>query len=203
MVGILYRATNAFTVDPNREMHFYSLTFWFLFPVIFTILFLDFKNINVSEINKAFYSNLLIIACLIGFCNLAWQFYSCYQHKHYLWHIKYLFNNSENVLVNIPREDYQNHKFMRFDTCFGKLQKSVFLSDEYVVKKLLYPLEYDGTYSEFCYEKIDGTYYDEENDVVALQRAPLKVKTKYWDLTPIVEEFKKQGMLNSIENQQH
>ena len=44
---------------------------------------------------------------------------------------------------------------------------------------------------------------DEENDVVALQRAPLKVKTKYWDLTPIVEEFKKQGMLNSIENQQH
>ncbi len=188
----LYKISG-FIPDPGIELQNYSYALWFIFPVIISILALDYFKI---KLDNYFYSNLLITACVFGVLNLLWQINTCFEFAKYENYLKNLLNNSKQVVVKIPDEDLTKYSFLKFNTCFGVIQRSIFLIDNYVKDKIIVPSKNYCDYSKYCFDDIEHTYYDKTNDILYIQTAPLKIKTKYWELTPIKEEFEKTGRVN-------
>lgn len=181
-----------FYASPGMELHNYSIVFWFIFPVILVLILFDYFNI---QINESFFANLFVIACVFGCINLSWQIYSNIEHGKYINYLKNLMSKSEQVIVKIPENDYKENRFINsYNTCFGLAQRSIALSYS---NKVILPSGYFNDYSEYCFADKSETNYNEQRDILRLQTTYYKVKTKYWDLTPIIEEFKKQGLLDS------
>ena len=194
---ILYWKTG-FVHNPKIELHYYSLVLWFMYPVCLLIILLDYFNIDVSKYNKFLFSNLIIIASIFGILNLTWQIHSFYEFGKYESYLKNLINKSDNVVFNIPQEDFNKYTFLNNNMCFGTMLQAIFLTEKGQKSKIIYPSEYFCDYSEFCFDDAKNTYYDKTKDVLYIQTAPFKIKTKYWDLSDIVEVFKEQGRIKNI-----
>lgn len=186
-----------FISDPPIEIQNYSIVFWFMFPVILIILLIDYFKIDVNKINPFFYRNLFILACLTGIINLGWQINSAYSFGKYTDYLKTLIKNSTETIVYIPKKDLEKYKYLRYNTCFGVTHKSLLLSDDYIVNKVIFPAEYYNDYSEFCFDSADYTYYNKKEDILYLQTTPIHIKTKYWDISPIAGEFEKRNLIKN------
>lgn len=187
LIYCLYKITG-FIPNPMIEIQNYSFVFWFIFPVILFILAMDYIH---KELQYTFLNNLVVISCIIGIIGLSWQINTCFEFNKYTSYLKNLMTNSDEVLISIPQQDFENKSFLNFNTCFGTMHKSIFLSDDYIINKLIIPKEYYPDYSQYCYALEDGSknYYDSEQNIQWLQTSPLKIKNKYWDISLIKEEL--------------
>ena len=197
VICILYLKT-WFIPIPKTELHYYSLAFLFLYPVFLLIILLDYFKIDISKYNEFLFSNLIVIASIFGILNLGWQINSFYEFGKYENYLKNLINSTDKTVLNIPKEDFDKYSFLNSNMCFGTMQQAIFLTEKGQKSKIIYPSEYFCDYSEFCYDDKQHTYYDKSKDILYIQTAPFKVKTKYWDLSDIVEVFKEQGRIKNI-----
>lgn len=174
--------------QPMIELQNYSFVFWFIFPITLLLLILEYKKITI---NSEFLSNLITISCIIGIIGLIWQINTCFEFNRYITYLKDLMEKSQNVFVSIPKEDFENKNQLNFNTCFGTMHKSIFLSDEYVIKKIIIPDKNTPDNNEYCFSGYGNEYnrYDEENQFIYIQTSPVKLKNKYWDMSLIKEEF--------------
>ena len=196
-VFVLYFKTG-FVPNPKIELHYYSLALLFIYPVFLLIIFLDYCKIDIYKFNKFLFSNLIIIASIFGILNLTWQIHSFYEFGKYESYLKNLINKTDNVVLNIPKEDFNKYTFLNNNMCFGTMLQAIFLTEKGRKSKIIYPSEYFCDYSEFCFDDVKNTYYDKSKDVLYIQTAPFKIKTKYWDLSDIVDVFKEQGRVKNI-----
>lgn len=193
---VLYKRTG-FITDPCLEMQNYSVVFWFMFPVILIILLIDYFKVDINKINPFLYRNLFILACITGIINLCWQINSAYSFGKYTDYLKNLIKSSAETIVYIPKEDLDKYKYMRYNTCFGVMHKALLLSETHLVDKVIFPGDYYNDYSEFCFDDINNTYYDKNRNMLYLQTTPIHIKTKYWDVSPIVNEFEKRELVRN------
>ncbi len=181
IIYTLYLKTG-FIPQPVLELSHYSFTFFFIFPTVFIIFLFDYKGINFRE---NFLSNLIVISCITGIIGLAWQINSCFMFDKYVKYLKNLIASSQETFIKIPKEDIENKPFLKFDTEFGSLHKTIFLSENKNIDKLIIPTDTDAS----DYPNAT-TFYDKENDVIILQTSFLKPVSPYWNLTKIKEKFK-------------
>ena len=125
---------------------------------------------------------------------MTWQIRSNIEFGKFVQTTKEVLKNSENVIVSIPEEIYVNTRYVNGNsTCFSTMPASVLMSESKKVEKVIEPQKYYHDYSPWCFDGNDFTNYDKKNDFLRLQTVSLKPQTKYWDLSTIVEEFKKTG----------
>ena len=82
--------------------------------------------------------------------------------------------------------------------CFGTMIRSIFLTKKGQKAKIIFPSKYFCDYSIHCFDDYKHTYYDKSKNILYLQTASFKIKTKYWDLSNIVTVFKKQGRVKNL-----
>ena len=183
------------------ELQFFGVALVFILPVELLIILLDYFKIDISTFNKAFLPNLFFLACLVGILNLLWQIKSCSENLKYINYLKNILTTSNETIVTMPLDVYDKYKFMRFDTCYGTIYKSILiyeLSDNYIVSNVLFPNKKCYHYDvNNCMDTPEYTYYDKDSDIIVLQNAPIKTKTKYYDATPIAEDFLKENRLGT------
>ena len=173
------------------EINYYSIVFWFIFPVILSILLFDYWNIRIK---KYFICNLFIVACLFGSINLGWQIYSNIGFGQFIKTSKEIMKNSDDVIVSIPEDLYIKTKHIhRFSSCFSTMPASIIMSGNKKVEKVLAPQEYYFDYSQWCFYDMEHTYYGSQLDILRIQTTFIKPQSVFLDLTNIVEEFKKNG----------
>ncbi len=193
----LYLKTR-FIPDPKVELHYYSIALWFLYPVFLLIILLDYLKIDISRYNKFVFSNLIIVASIFGILNLSWQIHSFYEFGKYEAYLKNLIAKSNNVVLNIPQSDLNKYTFLNNNMCFGTMIRSIFLTKKGQKAKIIFPSKYFCDYSIHCFDDYKHTYYDKSKNILYLQTASFKIKTKYWDLSNIVTVFKKQGRVKNL-----
>ena len=193
----LYYKTK-FIPDPKLELHYYSVVLWFIYPIFLLIILLDYFKIDISKYNKFVFSNLIIVACVFGILNLSWQIHSFYEFGKYEAYLKNLIAKSKNVVVNIPQSDLKKYTFLNNNMCFGTIIRGIFLTKKGQKAKIIFPSKYFCDYSIHCFDDYKHTYYDESKNILYLQTAAFKIKTKYWDLSNIVAAFKKQGRVKKL-----
>ncbi len=187
---VLYKQTGLYP-SVNLELHNYSIVFWFIFPIIFTVILLDCLNV---EIKKYFISNLFIVACLFGSINLGWQIHSNIEFGKYIKSAKETVNNSYGVITSFSEDVYSTTRHINsYSTCFSTMPASILFSENKKVEKVLAPQEYYQDYSQWCFYNPEYTYYDEINDILHIQAAMIKPQSSLLDMTNIVEEFKNKG----------
>ena len=192
MAFFTYQQTG-FYHDLRVEINNYNLLFLFIFPVILTILCLDYQKI---EIKQYFITNLLMVACFFGSVNLCWQIYSNLEFGKYTKSLKEVMQKSDNVIVEIPEDMYFKHRHINSAvTCFSIMPASILLSDNKIAEKVIFPSSYYYDYGAACFDDVKHTHYDFGEDALWLQTAKIKSKTSLLDATPIVEEFKNKGLL--------
>ena len=192
LIYIIYKQTG-FAANAAIEILYYSPILWFIFPLMIILLTADYFDIDIEQRNPNFYPNLVLITCIFGCLNLLWQINSANDFGKYKNYLEELLNKSEEVIIKIPEYDLQNNPNLRYLTCFGLSQQSVFLQNKNRTGKIILPDENSIIYNESCATGIDKTYYDPQRDILRIQDGFTKVKTKYWDLTPVKEEFIKTG----------
>lgn len=185
LIFLLWKITG-FIPRPMTELQNYSFVFWFIFPAVLTILMIDY---NKKQINPVFISNLIVISCITGVIGLCWQINTCFEFNKYISYLKKLISEKQETIITIPKEDFENHSFLSFNTCFGTMHKSVFLSDEYVIKKLIVPSKEYPDYTQYCMTGKEHNFYDAENDFLYIQTSPLRIKNKYWDISEIKDHI--------------
>lgn len=192
LLFFLYIRTGFF-LDVNRELHEYSFVFWFIFPVILSILCCDYYEIKLKQY---FINNILMIACIFGILNLLWQIHSNIEFGKYLNMLREIMQNSKTTIVEMPEEKYQNIKYVRAcTTCFSTMLASILLSETKKVEKIVKPSKYYIDYSQWCFDDFENVNYNQKYKILILQCTPLQPQTSLLDLTPIVDEFKKQGFV--------
>lgn len=196
MIYILYSKTG-FQADSHIELHYYSVVLWFIFPVILLIFFLDYFKIDVEKYNQYLFSNIVIVASIFGILNLVWQIHSFSEFGKYENYLKTLIKTKDEVVLNIPQEDFNKYSFLSYNNCFGVMQRAIFLTDKGEKSKIIYPSDYFRDYSNYCVEDIDNTYYDKQNNILYIQTSPFKVKTQFWDLSDIVQVFEREGKVKN------
>ncbi len=187
---VIYQKTG-FYPEPHVDLLNYTWALMFIFPLILFFIITDYKGIDIGKFNKHFYENLFIIACVFGVINLSCQIYFAYNHTKYISYLENLLDNSTEKIVNIPKEDIESYKFLKYETCFGSMHKALFLSDDYIVDRIISPTKDYPDYSTYCMEVPPHTYYNKEQNRIYLQTSPVNIKTKYWDVSPLVEEIEK------------
>ena len=192
---LLYK-TN-FMPEPHIEIHNYSIAFWLFFPLVLVLIIMDYLNIDFYKYNNCFIPNLFIVACIFGIMNLCWQIHSCFEFDKYTQYLKNIINNSNSTVVTIPEEDFEKYFFLKYNTCFGTMHKSLFLSDSHKIKSIIFPSEYYCNYNEYCFDDKKNTYFNKKENILFLQMALTKVNNRYWDLTDIVDEFTKEGRITN------
>lgn len=190
MLTILYFQTG-FVSKPILELVYYSPILWLIFPVITYLIISDYKKYDFTIKNSYFYPNLLTITCIFGIFNLLWQINQTNDFAEYKKYLENIMEKSDKAIVHIPEADF-NNKILRFYTCFGITTQSLFLQTIDKPAKIIFP---NG--NESCSIDIINTHYNQEKDYFKLQSAFAQTKTKYWDLTPIKEEFIKTGRVYS------
>ena len=170
------------------------MALWLLFPIIITILCFDYLKI---DINSKFCSNLLIITSIWGILNLCWQINTSFYFQKSSEYFKNIISDSAQNIITIPKEDIENLKFLNTNNCFAQIQRSILFNSSTTDTKIIMPQEYYNDYSQFCFIDSDNTYFDEQNQILYLQTCKFKLKTKYWDLTKVSEEFKKSGRVKN------
>ncbi len=193
----LYLRTR-FIPDPKIELHYYSIVLWFLYPVFLIIILLDYFEVDILRYNKFVFSNLIIVASLFGILNLSWQIHSFYEFGKYEAYLKNLIDKSNNVVVNIPQHDFNKYTFLNYNMCFGTMLQAIFLTEKGQQSKIIFPSKYFCDYSKYCFDDYDHTYYDKSENILYIQTALFKIKTRYWDLSNIVNVFKKQGRVKNL-----
>ncbi len=191
---ILYNKTGFFP-DPNFELNYYSPLLWVLYPVVFLICYLDYKDIDINKFNKNFLGNLFLLSCICGILNLCWQINTCHNYEKYFLYLKNLVRNSKETITHIPPEDFKYFNFLRFNTCYGIIHKSLFLSDTKEIKTLMFPPEDTSDY--WCCAGDEYNYYDKEIDAIFMHGTRVKLISDYYDLTPIKEYYEKHGKVKN------
>lgn len=189
MFAILYFQTGLVS-NPGLELVYYSPILWLFFPVIIYLIISDYKRYDFTIKNQHFYPNLLIITCIFGVFNLLWQINQTNDFAEYKKYLENIMEKSDKAIAHIPEADF-NNKILRFYTCFGTTQ-SLFLQTIDKPAKIIFP---NG--NESCSIDIINTHYNQEKDYFKLQGAFAQTKTRYWDLTPIKEDFIKTGRVYS------
>lgn len=192
-VYFLYLRTY-FIPNTNIEITFWGISFVFIFPTIILILLINYKNLNINEYNNYFYSNLILLACVIGILNLSWQILDCNMFKKYTDYLNYIKKRTNDVIITIPEEDYNKYDFVNRNNCYGQTIINILITKEYRKEQIFFPST-SLQQESYCAVDSDQTYYNSDIDTLIIQNAWLPVKNKYWDLTPIAEEFKKRGLV--------
>ena len=199
LLFILYAKTH-FIPDFYIELVNYSFALWLLFPIILSVLILDYLNIDINNINQYFYSNLLVITCVFGILNLIWQINSSFYFQKSNDYLKNLIKTSQESIITIPKEDIEKYNFLRTNTCFGQIQRSIILNEDAKNTKIIFPADYYNDYSKFCFADSESNFYDADNNIIYLQSSSFGLKSKYWDLTNVAEEFEKSGKIKNGNN---
>lgn len=190
LFAILYKQTGLYP-EPMTEINYYSIVFWFIFPVILSILLFDYWNIGIK---KYFICNLFIVSCLFGSINLSWQIYSNIGFGQFVKTSKEIMKKSDDVIVSIPEELYVNTKHInRFSSCFSTMPASIIMSGNRKVEKVIAPQEYYYDYSQWCFYDSEKTYYNPNSNMLVVQTVMIKPQTSLIDVSIIVEEFKEKG----------
>ncbi len=187
---VIYKITG-FYPNPHIDLLNYTWALLLIFPLILFFIITDYMDIDMAKFNKYFFENLVIIACVFGVINLSCQIYSAYNHAKYVSYLENLLDKSKETIVYIPKEDIKKHKFLKFETCYGSMHKALFLSDDYVVDRIIAPTKAYPDYSKYCMEFSPYTHYSKEQNKLYVQTAPVNIKTKYWDVSPLVGEIQK------------
>lgn len=192
LLFVLYKQTGLYP-NAHSEICNYSVAFWFIFPVILAILCCDYYEIKLKQY---FVNNILLVACIFGSLNLLWQIYSNIEFGKYVNFMKETIRKSETTIVQVPEEKYQNLKYVRsYNTCFSTIPASIILSETKKVEKFVMPSKYYIDYNQWCFYDLENTHYNSKYDILKLQTAYVLPQTSLLDLTPIVDEFKKQGLV--------
>ena len=152
----------------------------------------------MENFNKNFYKNLFLVSCIFGILNLSWQIHNCIEFGKYSQFLKDKINKSNEKVYVLPITNYTIHssaRFLNVNPCFGIIQQSLILNDNYKVKSIIFPNKDSGNYDYYCFAEKDSTYYDKENNVLKLQTLNLPIISKAWDLTDIAAEFEKKGLV--------
>ncbi len=187
---ILYKRTS-FNQDGGIELQAFGGTLIFLFPVIITILLLDYKNIEISKYKPAFISNLFVIACIVGIFQLMWQINGTFLFGKYVNYLKNIINTSNEMFIEVPKEDRDNNYYFRYMLAFGVPIQSIFINENQVIDKIIVPPEYDSDGIDWR----DPNYIHygrDENEIIINNVMFLAAHKKYKDLTPIIENFEKE-----------
>lgn len=194
LLFVLYKQTGLYP-NAHSEICNYSVAFWFIFPVILAILCCDYCKIKLKQY---FVNNILLVACIFGSLNLLWQIYSNIEFGRYVDFMKETIRKSETTIVQVPEEKYQNLKYVRsYNTCFSTIPASIILSETKKVEKFVMPSKYYIDYNQWCFDDLENTNYNSKNNLLILQTTLIKPQTSLLDLTSIVDEFKKQGLVKN------
>lgn len=195
ILGLILYDKTGFFPNPNVELNYYSPLLWVLYPFVFLICYFDYKNIDINMFNKNFLGNLFLLSCICGILNLCWQINTCYNYEKYFLYLKNIVRTSKETITYIPQEDFKYSKFLRFDTCYGIIHKSLFLSNTKEIKTLLFPPE--GTSDYYCFAGDEYNYYDKEIDAIFMHGTRVKLISDYYDLTTIKEYYEKHGKVKN------
>ena len=184
--------------DAAVEIHSYAAAMILIFPVILIILIIDFFNIKTE--NKAFVPNLFIIACIVGILQLAWQIHGCFMFKQYIEYLKNVITISTEKLIQIPKEDYNNNKFLKLYMGYGIIHQSVLLNPNNPIDKIIVPSP--------C-RKEEPTYWHDEKNTRIIQFGTILHNAPFWDkhekyidvteITKYIVEQEKQNNLTEFE----
>lgn len=196
--GIFQYRVGFSTIQFNRELSNYMISFLCFFIIFAFILCKEYFNFKMENFNKNFYKNLFLVSCIFGILNLSWQIHNCIEFGKYSQFLKDKINKSNEKVYVLPITNYTIHssaRFLNVNPCFGIIQQSLILNDNYKVKSIIFPNKDSGNYDYYCFAEKDSTYYDKENNVLKLQTLNLPIISKAWDLTDIAAEFEKKGLV--------
>ncbi len=183
--------------DSTDECSFFIGSIIFIFPIIFLILITDFFDISIDKNNKAIISNLFTIACIIGIFQLAWQIHGCFVFGQYVDYLKNLIKTTDEKIIQIPQEDYDNNNFLRLYSGFGIIHQSALLNPDKTVDKIIVPSPCRKEDTRWHEE--NNTKYLEDREMSVLHTALYKDKHKKYidvsEITKYVEEEEKQNKL--------
>jgi hypothetical protein len=182
-----------FVADVGMEIQASGFALLLVFPVILLIMLSDYFNKDINNFNSAFLPNLFVIACISGILNLSWQIHSCIEYRHYSNYLKFLVKNSQTFYTKIPEEDYGKYDFLNYNTCYGLLYKSLIYSDSYKIKTLLIPPKQERINLDFCYATEENNRYIPKYNGILIQGRFFPIKTRFWDLSLVKEEYLKSG----------
>lgn len=171
----VYNKTGGYPNVFYDELSFHTVALVAIFPVILLLLFIDLRNI---KIDKSFWDNVFVIACICGILHLGWQINSAVRFNDYLSYFKKVLNDksSGEFAVTIPEEDFEKYKGLRYYSPDSVVLLSIFLSDTYLVEKIIVP------------EEMKTSIYNGEDDSIVINDGlHLRIKTKYYDLRKFKE----------------
>jgi hypothetical protein len=186
---------NMFVPDAPTEINAYGWTIVLIFPVILAILFCDLLKLDITKITPDFYSNLYLVACIVGISQLIWQIHSCFLFNDYVSYIRNLIKTSEERIIEIPQQDYENNHFLRFYNGYGIIHQSVLLNPTKDVEKIVVPLTFQSL--ELNWDT-PGRTTIRDNGINILHDVMYSDKhSKYLNVKPIVKYVQETRQQNS------
>lgn len=180
ILAFMFKNLNIF-LNPTMELHLRTIHCWAI-PLIFTIIFgIDFLKI---KINNTYYSNLLVIICIVGISQTIWQINNSYWFYKDFEYLKSKLVHSKTLLLN-PDENqdlFDYSKYRRYQWKYSYFNSSLAISNDYKLKALLNQSKTSNGFSEWLYKKNDHT--------ISVPEINLSIKNKFWDLTDIANNFK-------------
>lgn len=195
---IFAHRVNIFEVTWDSELCLYWIAVIAFFCIVLYFFIAEYFNFKAENFNPYFYGNLIIISCIFGILNISWQIHSCFEYGKLQQELKSIMNNSKEVIIEIPdkyyEEGYKYSYLFNNLPCYGTLPLSILLNDKYEVNRLLWPSQ--KRVNDYCaLGKTDNFYINPR--YIKIQGIVLSVKNKYWDLTPIAEAYKENGLYYS------
>ena len=189
---------------PNRESVCF-LNDVLIIPVIFGLILYSnlFKGNFLSK--EIFINRLFVIACITGILQFAWQINSskyCYQ---YVNDIKTSLNNASKPFIIIHYNMQKNATdvfgyTLRYESNIDYFKKSIIIYDKPEIKSLNIP-DYNYIFDSQRYTEYKDVYLDKNENNFYFKGQKVPIKTEYWDLTPIADEFTKLNLLEPIDGE--
>lgn len=172
-----------FAPNPFVNTHFFAVTLIIFLVIILGIntIFLAGKKFNSEKLSN----NIIKTACICGIVQCIIQYGNCLSAFEYKNYLSDKINNAKGF-ISIKSEDYENKKFLAFDSCEQVMIRSLFLSDKNI-KALIIPNEDKIKENKSClgYNETEHAY-DKNHSYIIIQSMYFPTKNKYWDFNEII-----------------
>lgn len=184
----------AFIPDPSEEMNFFVFSL-FVPHMLFLLLFiLDISGKTISDVKL---DKILVVSLITGLVQFFWQINSSIHCMNYFNEMQKHLESTDSVFSTIHFTD--TPQACSYDSPNCAIFRSLIVQNDKKIQKILLP---DVEHRDYHINFLRNTYYNEEKDCLFILEHETPIKTKYWDLTTIAEEFKDKNIEDFIKKEE-
>lgn len=163
----------------GSESTCYTFSLIFSIPIMFLLLLSDL--FNFTEKHNYFFSNIVLISCVIGFIQIVIQINSCWLYSKYVNTFKYRINNATESFIPW-KEDGIANSYAKDDYCIDSEIRSLYLTDKMKIHTLMV-----NNKKTNC----PVTDMSVTADSIIINGTYIPIKNSYWDFSDIIPEIQK------------